>query len=479
MSIREHFVFFFFSLCYDNIGDNMKIKENINPYIFRGYDLRGVYPTDIDEDTAYTIGLSFGSYISNLGKDKCIIGHDNRLSSPSLTEALIKGILETGIDVYDIGLVTTPMYYYAWQVLNIYSGIMVTASHNPKDDNGFKMAFDERGNACGDMIVDFKNFTFKKQFKSGNGTLYHKDIKEEYFKLMINSINLGDRRVKAIIDCGNGTTSLFAKDLYSNFNIDFEVLFGESDATFPNHHPDPSVESNLEALKKRVVEVKADVGLAFDGDGDRIGIVDNLGNMVAVDKYMILMMRDILPQTDNKRILFDVKCSKAVEDEAKKFGAAYEMYRTGNSYMKARMFSGNYVFGGELSGHVWFRDKFPGFDSGMYGGLRMIELLSKTNKSLSDLLVDLPKYYSTNELKFASPDEKKHGVIEKIKEYTLEKGYKINDIDGVKILFDDSWALIRVSNTGPNITARFEAKSEERLQEIQDEFINILNLYNK
>ena len=456
----------------------MKIKEHINPYIFRGYDLRGVYPTDIDEDTAYTIGLSFGSYIQQLRKNKCIIGHDNRLSSPSLTESLIAGILQTGVDVYDIGLVTTPMYYYAWEVLGIPSGIMVTASHNPKDDNGFKMAFDERGNACGDRIVDFKEFTFKKSFKEGNGNHYYKDIKNDYFSLMKKSINMGSRRIKAVLDCGNGTTSLFAKELYQQFPLDFEILFGESDGNFPNHHPDPSVESNLEALKKRVVETNADVGLAFDGDGDRIGIVDNLGRMVPIDKYMILMMRDILPKTNKKRILFDVKCSKAVEDEAKRLDADYEMYRTGNSYMKARMFSGDYIFGGELSGHVWFRDKFPGFDSGMYGGLRMVELLSHHSESLSELLEDLPVYYSTNELKYPSSDDRKHQVIEKIKEYVKEKGYKMNDIDGVKVLFEDGWALLRVSNTGPNITARFEAKTKDRLQELENEFLTVLEKYN-
>lgn len=457
----------------------MKIKENLNPYIFREYDLRGKYPTDIDEDTAYTIGLSFGTYIKDLGKKKCLIGQDNRHSSPELANALIRGILETGIDVYDLGVVTTPMYYYAWEYFNIPSGIMVTASHNPKDDNGFKIAFDERGNACGKMIVDFKDFTFQKSFTQGKGEYHEVDIENAYMELMKNAISCGKRKVKAILDCGNGTTSLFAKKLYAQFPLNFEVLFGESNPDFPNHHPDPSVESNLEALKKRVVETHADVGLAFDGDGDRIGIVDNLGHMVPADQFMILMMRNILPHTPHKRILFDVKCSKAVEDEAKKMGAEYEMYRTGNSYMKARMFSGDFIFGGELSGHIWFRDKFPGFDSGMYAGLRMIELLSKTEKSVSELLEDLPTYYSTNELKFPSPDDKKHDVIEKIKDYAKEKQYTINDIDGVKVLFEDGWALLRVSNTGPNITARFEAKTEERLKELEEEFLNVLNQCNR
>lgn len=457
----------------------MKIKENLNPYLFREYDLRGKYPQDIDEDTAYTIGKSFGTYIKLLKKEKCLIGQDNRYSSKSLTEALIQGILETGIDVYDLGVVTTPMYYYAWKYFHIPSGIMVTASHNPKDDNGFKMAFDERGNACGKMIEDFKKFTFDQKFSEGKGTYHTVQIREAYVELMKQSIDLGPRKIKAVLDCGNGTTSLFAKELYEQFPIDFEVLFGTSDPDFPNHHPDPSVETNLEALKKRVLEKGADVGLAFDGDGDRIGIVDNQGNMVPVDRFMILMMRSILPKTENKRILFDVKCSKAVEVEAKSLGAVTEMYRTGNSYMKARMFTGDYIFGGELSGHVWFRDKFPGFDSGMYAGLRMIELLSHTDQSLSMLLEDMPVYYATPELKFASLDDQKHQVIEQVKEYVLSKNYKMNDIDGVKVLFDDGWALLRVSNTGPNITVRFEAETEKRLKELEQEFLSLLKKYNK
>ena len=451
----------------------------INKYIFRGYDIRGVYPKDINGEVAYIIGKSFGTYIKKFHKKICIVGRDNRYSSLELSTNLIRGILSTGIDVIDLGLVTTPMYYYACILKNIPSGIMITASHNPKDDNGFKFAFDERGNARGEMIEEFRDFTLKGEFDTGVGTLSTYDIREEYIQLMQEGINLGDRKLKVVLDLGNGTTTCIAKDIYSKFPLSLDILFGESDPTFPNHHPDPCVESNLEALKKRVIEVGADVGLAFDGDGDRLGVVDEKGNYIATDKYMIIIIRDIIHKVENKKFLYDVKCSKAVEDEIKKLGGEGICYRTGNSYTKAKVKEDNLPFGGELSGHVYFRDKWPGFDSGIYAGLRLLEILSKTDKPLSSLLDGISNYVSTEELKFTSPDDKKFLVIDKIKDYCVKKGYQVLTIDGVRVNFDDGWALVRASNTGPNITARFEANSEVRLEELQKEFIDLINQYNR
>lgn len=456
----------------------MKVTKEISPYIFRGYDIRGVYNETLNEDIAYTIGKSYGSYILDLGKKSCIIGHDNRLSSPSLVHALIEGILETGVDVTDLGLVTTPMYYYAGIKLQNPSGIMVTASHNPKDDNGFKFAFDERGNARGEMIEQFYTYTIAGNFKEGKGILSTYDIRKEYIELMKKSLSFGNRKVKAVIDLGNGTTSIIAKELYENFPIDLTVLFGESDARFPNHHPDPCVESNLTALKEKVKELHADVGIGFDGDGDRVGIVDEKGNYIPTDLYMIIIIRNIIDKVQNKTFLYDVKCSKALEDEIRKLGGNPYCYRTGNSYTKAKVKELDMPFGGELSGHVYFRDKFPGFDSGLYAGLRLLEILSHTDQKVSDLLADIPKYYATEELKFASPDTLKMSVVEKVKDYCIEKGYSFLDIDGVKASFEDGFALVRASNTGPNLTARFEAKTELRLKEIEDEFISLIEKYN-
>lgn len=457
----------------------MKIKENIKETIFRGYDIRGIYPTELDEDTVYTIGLGFGSYIKTLGKTTCVIGFDNRLSSPSLHNALISGIVKTGINIISLGECTTPMYYYACIKLKIYSGIMITASHNPKEDNGLKFAFDERGNCKGQEIQDFLAYIKAGNFSEGCGKVINYDIKEEYLDLFKNNLTFGPRRLKVVIDPGNGTTSIIAKELYEMFPIDLVIINGKSDGNFPNHHPDPCVEENLAQLKEKVLELKADVGLAFDGDGDRMGLISNNANFIATDKYMIIIIRDIINKVSKKQFLYDVKCSKSLIDEIEKLGASGICYRTGNSYTKAAVRDNDLPFGGELSGHVYFRDRWPGFDSGLYAGLRLLEILSKTNKNVEELLIGINEYYSTEELKFKSSDEIKFQIINQVAEYAKEKNYQFQTIDGIKVLFDDGWALIRASNTGPNITARFEARTKERLNEIQTEFQNLIYKLNK
>lgn len=456
----------------------MEIKNNINKNIFRGYDIRGVYPEELDDNTAYTIGLGFGSHIKKMGKTTCIIGHDNRISSPSLFNALQKGILETGINVISLGLCTTPMYYYACIKLKIYSGVMVTASHNPKDDNGFKFAFDESGNCKGQEIQDFLEFILEKNFESGKGTLSEYNIEKDYIELFKENLHFGSRRLKVVVDPGNGTTSVIVKKIYDLFPIDIIYINEKSDGTFPNHHPDPCVEENLAQLKAKVLEENADIGLSFDGDGDRMGLVSNTAKFVPTDQYMIIIIRDIIEKVTKKEFLYDVKCSKSLSDEIEKLGGKGLCYRTGNSYTKAKVKEEDLPFGGELSGHVYFRDRWPGFDSGLYAGLRMLELLSKTDKTVDDLLLNINKYYSTEELKFPSSDDKKFNIIDQIATYATNKGYKYLDIDGVKVLFDDGWALVRASNTGPNITARFESKTKEGLEQIRKEFTDLINKLN-
>lgn len=455
----------------------MKYKDDINKNIFRGYDIRGIYPTEIDEDTAYTIGLGFGSHIRGMGKTTCVVGHDNRLSSPSLYDALIKGILETGIDVIALGLCTTPMYYYACIHLKIYSGVMVTASHNPKDDNGFKFAFDEGGNCKGQEIQDFLAEILEGKFMSGEGKLSTYHIEPDYVALFRDNLHFGSRRVKVVIDPGNGTTSIIAKKLFELFPIDLVVINGESDGHFPNHHPDPCVEDNLEQLKQAVLEQHADVGLGFDGDGDRLGVVTNSAKFLPTDHYMILIIRDIISKVEKKEFLYDVKCSKALSDEIERLGGKGVCYRTGNSYTKSAVRDMDLPFGGELSGHVYFRDRWPGFDSGIYAGLRLVEILSHTDKSVDELALGIPVYYSTPEIKFATSDDVKFDIVSKIGDYAKEKGYTYLDIDGIKVLFDDGWALVRASNTGPNITARFESNTKERLKELEEEFVGVLNQF--
>ena len=413
-----------------------------------------------------------------MGKSTCVVGHDNRLSSDVLYNAVIKGITETGIDVIAIGLCTTPMYYYACIKLQVYSGVMVTASHNPKNENGFKFAYDESGNCKGEEIQDLMKFIIDGNFESGNGSVKEYDITNDYIELFKSNLHFGDRRVKAVIDPGNGTTSIIVKKIYELFPIDLIYINEISDGSFPNHHPDPCVEKNLNQLKEKVREVGADVGISFDGDGDRMGMVSNTSRNIPTDLYMIIYIRDIINKVQKKKFLCDVKCSKALTDEIEKLGGDYVMSRTGNSYTKSRTRDEDLPLGGELSGHVYFRDRWPGFDSGLYAGLRILEILSNTDKSVEELLEGVNHYYSTEEIKFPSADSVKFDVIEKIKNYVTEKGYKFIDIDGVRILFDDGWVLIRASNTGPNITARFESNTEEGLRKLQDEYTNLINGFN-
>lgn len=452
----------------------MNLVKEINPHIFREYDIRGIYGDDITEDVAYTIGKSFGTYIKKLGFLKTVIGHDNRLSSPTLSEALIKGILETGVDVINLGLVTTPMYYFSKYHLELYSGIMITASHNPKEYNGFKMSLSKIGNAYGKGITDFRDFTKTLDFDNGNGTEIKLDLKNSYLKLLKKSIDLGPRKIKVVADCGNGTGSIIIKEVLDMLPIEYELIYSESDGNFPNHHPDPSVKENMIDLGKKVVELGYDFGFGVDGDADRVGIVDEKGNVIPTDLFMAIVYRHLYKTMKNKKALFDVKCSKALIDDLERLGLEPVMYRTGNSYTNMKMQEGDFDFGGEYSGHVFFRDKFPGFDDGIYGGLRMIEILSNTNKKISELLEGINHYYSTEEIKVAVKEETKFEIVEKVKEYAKQKNYDMITLDGIRVTFEDGWALIRASNTGPNLTVRFEANTESRLNELQNEFMNII-----
>ena len=443
--------------------------------IFREYDIRGIYQEEMDEKTAYLIGRAYGTKLRELNKKETVVAYDNRLSSPTLEEHLIKGLLETGINVKRLGLATTPMCYFAANYYGTNASMMITASHNPKEYNGFKFSYNGIHNAYGEAVKEIYEIIKNGNFISGKGEVENIDITVPYVSLLLDKLELGKRPLKVVYDCGNGTTSIIADQIFANLNVEAIPLFNTSDGTFPNHHPDPCVYDNLTKLKEKVLETKADLGIGYDGDGDRVGFIDDKGNMIETDKYMIIMWRHLYNKVTPKKGLFDVKCTKALEDELLKLGVTPIEYRTGNSYTRAATAEGNFPFGGELSGHVYFRDKFPGYDDGIYAGLRLIELLSQTEKPLSSLLDDINKYYSTEEIKVKVDDEIKFKVIEKINQYCLRKKYSFLTIDGVKAKFDDGFALVRASNTGPNITMRFEATTNKRLNELQEEFTSELN----
>ncbi len=454
----------------------------INKNIFREYDIRGVYGIDFDDEFAYYLGLAFGSVLHSLGKSKTLVSYDNRSSSLSLYNELIRGIRDTSIDVVGLGLATTPMYYFASNYLNINCGIMVTASHNPKEYNGFKISYNGLYNAYANDVYKLYDIIINKEFIKDKkvGNLEEVSILDEYIKLLKSNINMGNRKLKVVYDCGNGTTSIIAPYIFKDYkNIEFIPMYCDSDSNFPNHHPDPSQEENMHDLERMVINTNADLGIAFDGDGDRVGVVSNNGVMIDIDKFMIIIWRDIVNKIYDKRALYDVKCSLALADELDKLGISKTEYRTGNSYMKAKMVEGKFPFGGELSGHVFFQDKFPGYDDGIYAGLRLIEILSNTDKNINNLLEGINNYYNTKELKVEVPDIYKKDLINRVEEYCLNKGYKILNIDGVKVLFDNGFALIRASNTSPNITIRYEAKSKEQLDNIRYEFDNLIDNLKK
>jgi len=443
----------------------------LNPNIFRQYDIRGVVGVDIDEDVAKTLGQAFGTFTINHGEKQVIVGCDNRKSSPALKEALVSGLLSTGCDVVDIGTVITPVFYYSRILYGINPGIMVTASHNPPQFNGFKVAFGH-GTIYGQQIQDLMDMMKKAEFITGKGALITRDPREEYINMICDKIKL-DKSLKVGIDCGNGTASLIAVDVFSKLGVETFPLYCISDPEFPNHFPDPVKPENLQDLRKLVLDNQLDLGLGFDGDGDRIGVVDDKGNIIFGDMLMILFWREIMPKYPGTTAIVEVKCSKALCDEIERLGGKPMFYKTGHSLIKAKMRDIGAVFTGEMSGHMFFADEYYGFDDAIYAAARLLRILSKSDKKLSELLADVPKYYSTPEIRVPCPDDEKFDKARAVQNYFRNK-YPLVDIDGARILFPKGWGLVRCSNTGPELIVRCEASTPEDLEEIKQQIQQVL-----
>ena len=448
----------------------------IKPEIFRSYDIRGIVGKDIDEDVANILGKAFGSYIQEfLRENVVIVGHDNRESSDLLKNALISGIISTGADVIDVGLATTPMVYYSRKLLDIGPAIQITASHNPGEYNGFKMCLQkDEESIYGEKIQEIYRYAKEGKFKEGKGQIKEEQILDKYVDQIVEKVHLGNRKLKVVVDSGNGTASIIAEKLLQKLGTEVVPLYCDLDPTFPNHHPDPSVPKNLEDLAKKVIEENADIGIGYDGDGDRIGIVDEKGNMIFGDLYMLIIWRDIINRYPNSKALVEVKCSQSLWDELEKIGARPEFIRTGNPYIKAAMKEKNVPFSGEMSGHIFFRDEYYGFDDAAYAAARILRILSNTDKKASQLLDGINRYIATPEITKEVDDNKKFGIIEKAVNYFKSKDFKVIDVDGARVIFDDGWGLIRASNTSPKITIRYEAKTIEDLNNIQKKFEKML-----
>lgn len=450
----------------------------MNTEIFRQYDIRGHAERDLDGETVRFIGQAFGTYLQDHGTESVLVGRDNRLSSERLHKAILAGLLAAGCHVIDIGLVATPILYYAREYYQVDGGVMITGSHNPPDENGFKLACGP-GTIYGQEILRLKEIIEQNEFRSGTGNLKVRNVSEAYIKMLHEKIILGPRRLKVAVDCGNGTASLFAEKILEGWGCEVIPLYCESDGSFPNHHPDPVKTANLTDLRKAVLKEKADLGVAYDGDADRIGVVDDRGEVIWGDKLMCLYWREILFHYPGTLAIIEVKCSQALVDEVKRLGGKPVFYKTGHSLIKAKMRETGAVFTGEMSGHMFFADEYYGFDDAFYATGRLLRILSQTEKPLSQLLADLPHYYTTAETRIPCKDDQaKFAVVTHLVD-KFRQNYEVIDVDGMRVLFPDGWGLVRASNTQPVLVARCEAKTPEGLQEISTIIKNAIRQYKE
>jgi phosphomannomutase/phosphoglucomutase len=436
----------------------------INPQIYREYDIRGVVDKDLTPEITKRLGQGFGTHMAQLGRKNLVVGRDGRLSSPVFGEALIEGLISAGCNIVDIGVCPTPVYYFSIFHLNKDGGMMVTGSHNPPEFNGFKVSVG-KSTIFGEEIQKLGRLIEKGEFVNGKGNLSKFEVIKPYLDYIKKNIYL-EKKMRVVIDAGNGTAGVVAGPLLRDLGCEVEELYCEIDGRFPNHFPDPTIPENLKDLIDRVKKSHAEVGIGYDGDGDRIGVVDDQGNIIWGDQLMILFAREILKHQKGATFVAEVKCSQNLFTDIEKHGGKAIMWRTGHSLIKEKMKEEKAVLGGEMSGHIFFADRYFGYDDAIYASCRLAELLSKTDRKLSQLLEDVPKTSITPEIRVDCPDEIKFKVVEKVRD-ELRKTYSIVDLDGVRVQFGDGWGLVRASNTQPALVLRFEALNEKRLQEIK------------
>jgi phosphomannomutase / phosphoglucomutase len=443
----------------------------MNPQIFREYDIRAVAGQELLLEEVIPLGKAIGTYLGGEGKKKITLGRDGRLSSDAFREALLKGLLSTGCQVIDIGVCPSPLLYFSIRHLKTDGGIMITASHNPPEYNGFKICSGP-DTIFGKEIQRVRQIAQEGEFLSGKGLLQKEDVFPAYQKFLLNDIRL-PRPLRVGLDGGNGTGGWLALPLIKQLGCQVFDLYCEVDGSFPHHDPDPTVPKNLEDLIDLVIRHRLDVGLAYDGDGDRLGVIDHAGNIVWGDQLLILFARDILAGKPGATFIGEVKCSQNLYEDISSRGGKVIMWKTGHSLIKQKMKEVHAVLAGEMSGHLFFADRYFGFDDAIYASLRLLEILSRSKKKIPDLLSGLSKTFSTPEIRVETLEDKKFEIVEAIKKELAGK-YDLIDVDGVRILFEDGWGLIRASNTQPVLVLRFEARSPARLQEIRREIEGVL-----
>lgn len=432
--------------------------------IFREYDIRGIVDQDFNLADARNIGRGYGTCLLSKGGRLAVIGRDCRLSSPVVKEALCEGILETGVNVIDVGICPTPVLYYAIRHLNADGGIMITASHNPPEYNGFKICIGP-DTIFGDEIQKLKELTRSGDFVSGQGELRSFDIVTPYIGRLVADIKL-ERPIKAAVDAGNGTGGAVAGPLLKKLGCSIRELYFDMDGNFPNHEPDPTVPSNMADLAHTVVSEGLELGIGFDGDTDRIGVVDEKGNLIYGDMLLTIFARDLLKDNPGAVIVGEVKCSQNMYNDIKARGGVPIMWKAGHSLMKKKLRDENALLAGEMSGHIFFTHRYYGFDDAIYAACRLLEIMSRSDAPLSEYLSDLPLTFNTPEIRVDCPEEEKFKIVEMVKE-ELSQNHDVVDIDGVRLSFSDGWGLLRASNTQPVLVMRFEAQTRDRLEEIK------------
>jgi len=447
----------------------------INPYIFREYDIRGKVAEDFPDHVVIKLGKAFGTFVKRAGGQEIALSGDIRLTTPDLVNWFKEGVLSTGTDVINLGIIPTPVNYYSMFHLGVSGAVQITGSHNPPEFNGFKFSLDKKA-FFGDDIQSLYQLIDKMDFEQGKGMEARFKILPKYKEMILEKINI-ERPMKVVMDCGNAAGGINGPDVFKALGIDLKELFSEPDGTFPNHHPDPTVEENLLDLIAEMKTGQYDVGLAFDGDADRVGVVDETGDIIWADQLIALFLPEVIENGED--ILFDVKCSQALEDMINRYGGNPIMWKTGHSLIKQKMRELGCKLGGEMSGHIFFADDYFGYDDALYVGARLVQLLSRTDKKLSELKAEIPVYYSTPEMRMeAENDEEKFRIARQAVAYFSEN-YDCSTVDGVRIKFGDGWGLVRSSNTQPVIVCRFEANSPERKEEIMNLVLGKLKEFGK
>lgn len=441
----------------------------MNPNIFREYDIRGVVERDLPPETVRTLGRAFGSLAAARGARTCALGRDGRLSSPRLAGDFAEGLVAAGLEVLDAGQIPTPLLYFAVRHFRTDAGAMITGSHNPPEYNGFKVQIGT-DSLYGEGIQELRARIERGDFVAGSGSKREIDVVKPYLEYVASNIRLARRGLRVVVDAGNGVAGPVAIPLMRKLGLCPIELYCEPDGSFPNHHPDPTIPENLEDLIARVKAEKADLGVAFDGDGDRLGAVDEAGRIVYGDKLLLLLARQVLREQPGAAVIAEVKCSQTLFDDVRKRGGRPILWRTGHSLIKAKMKEEGAALAGEMSGHLFFAHRYLGFDDAIYASLRLLEVVAAAGKPFSALLADVPRTVTTPEIRVDCPDETKFDVVRRVQEaYRGRKDVRLVDIDGARVHFANGWGLVRASNTQPVLVLRFEADTERSLQAIRDD----------